>query len=240
MCIYIYIYIHTCVYVKTYICIYIYIYTHIYIYIYIYIYVYIYIYISIYIYIYIYIREIPEASVAKSQGRSASLRGVDGACLQEVLAESTRMARIAPLDVDFVECDAKANPMFDAVEVCSTVRALRPLSAGTEERLALGTVKMNNGSAYYAAGLISLIKLLGACTTGTIAPSIHMHQLNPLIESEIGDVPVFIQPEAQEGDMATSFMGVTACGWGGTNANVLLWGKVQQARWKKVASRVFQ
>mmetsp|Transcript_165015 Transcript_165015/g.529747 ORF Transcript_165015/g.529747 Transcript_165015/m.529747 type:complete len:1169 (+) Transcript_165015:86-3592(+) len=165
-----------------------------------------------------------QAAVCRSQGRSASLRSPDGPCLQELLAESARVARISPLDVDYVECCGKAVRAHDAIEAQSAVRATRPQELALERQtqgIALGAIKSNIGSAGYCAGMVALLRTLLMGVHGSMSPLQHLFQVNPLIAGHDLGERMLLLTENLASLTEASFLGVTSCGMGGTNAHLL-------------------
>jgi polyketide synthase-associated protein len=168
------------------------------------------------------------AAAVKNQGQTASLRAVSGPCLQEVFMESLRQAKISPLDVDVVECDAKGDPMNDGIEVCSSVRALRPFSDC--EPVAIGCAKTNVGNGWPAAGMVTLMKALGVGLYGYVVPHVHLKQVNPYAVTEVFEKGVLIPDECLDLHSDNSYTALTGCGWGGTNSQLLLWNRVDAKR----------
>jgi len=170
-----------------------------------------------------------QAATCKNQGSTASLRAITGPCLQEVLAESLRLASISPLDIDIVECDAKGNLMNEAVEVSSVVRTLRPKDDALSEPVSIGAVKTSIGNSWVSTGMASLMKALVTGNLGTVAPSNHINQINPFVHTEYFERPLLIPYEAMETNSDVTYTGVTGCGWGGTNAHLVIWSRANEA-----------
>lgn len=168
-----------------------------------------------------------EASCAKSQGRAAGFLVPSGACIQEIILESVRSAKITNLDVDFVECDAKGSVLGDAVEARAILRALRPQATSTET-VVLGSVKSGIGSAWPCAGMVSIIKTLCAGRYGALPPIVHLRKISPTLADE-ADGPALLPCEALVPREDSGFYGVTGCGLGGTNVHVLLWNNIDVA-----------
>lgn len=175
------------------------------------------------------------AATCKNQGRTASLRSVSGPCLQECFHEGIRQAKVSPLDIDIVECDAKADVMQDGVEVAATLRGFRPPGpfAGCDETIALGASKSYVGNSVMASGMATVLKGLAAGLYGNTPPIVHLNQINPLIHSEVFSQPINLPCECLDLNAAGGAASVTsmmACGWGGTNAQLLCWNKVDETR----------
>nr|AQS99172.1 type I polyketide synthase [Gambierdiscus excentricus] len=172
------------------------------------------------------------STICKNQGRTASLRSVSGPCVQETFDESLRQAKVSPLDIDIVECDAKGDVMQDGVEVAAIVRAVRPprQNASDDEPVTLGASKSNLGNAWMASGMSTVIKGLMAGLYGTTPPIVHLNQVNPLIHSEAFGQAVTLPNECVDIGSDVSYTSMLAFGWGGTNAQITVWNKVDVNR----------
>ena len=112
-------------------------------------------------------------------------------------------------------------PPLDPVEVEALTRAFR---AQTDARAycRIGSVKSNIGHLVAAAGATGLIKTALALTHEVLPASIHFNRPNPKID--FADSPFVVAsaqapwPRAAEPRRA----GVSAFGFGGTNASILL------------------
>lgn len=170
-------------------------------------------------------------TTCKNQGRTASLRSVSGPCLQECFHEGVQQGKISPLDVDIVECHAKGDVMQDGVEVAAILRAFRPVQqANTNEPVTLGASKSYVGNSILASGMATILKGLAAGLYGNISPVVHLNQINPLIHSEVFGQAVNIPCECLDLGTEVSYTSMMAYGWGGTNAQILAWNRVDLNR----------
>ncbi|MGW7381349.1 beta-ketoacyl synthase N-terminal-like domain-containing protein [Streptomyces sp. NPDC054794] len=124
-----------------------------------------------------------------------------------------RQAGFGPEQVDYLECHATGTPIGDGTEAES-------VAAWFGERGAvppLGSVKGNLGHLLTVAGLSSLLKVILAMGHGHMPPTIGVQR--PLVE----DLPVVREgrdwPDGRPGPRRAA---VSAFGFGGTNAHVVL------------------
>jgi acyl transferase domain-containing protein/phosphopantetheinyl transferase (holo-ACP synthase) len=154
-----------------------------------------------------------------SDGREASLLTprVDGQVL--ALQRAYASAGIAPETVGLIEGHGTGTPAGDAAELTTLARFFGPALVGGR-RAALGSVKSMIGHAMPAAGVAGLIKAALAVFSGTLPPSLHCDEPHPLLEQTRFRVPGAAEPWEQSGVPRRA--GVSAFGFGGINAHVVL------------------
>ncbi|MDD2559006.1 MAG: polyketide synthase, partial [Desulfuromonas sp.] len=138
-----------------------------------------------------------------------------------------------PRAVEYIECHATGTPVGDAVEV----ESLRQLwaAAGADEASAasasctLGSVKSNIGHLLTAAGSAALLKTLLAFKHKTLPPTANFNVPSAALAAE--GMPFRVLKESQawvpRNPSGLRRAGVSAFGFGGINAHVLLqeWGQ---------------
>ncbi|GAA1168901.1 beta-ketoacyl synthase N-terminal-like domain-containing protein [Streptomyces rhizosphaericus] len=127
-------------------------------------------------------------------------------------------AEFGPEEVDYVECHATGTPIGDATEAESVARFF----GGAGKVPLLGSVKGNIGHLLTVAGLSSLLKVIVAMGEGHLPPTIAVGQP---IESQDGTVGASVlvregRPWPDHGGPRRA--AVSAFGFGGTNAHVVL------------------
>ncbi|MCC6750534.1 MAG: SDR family NAD(P)-dependent oxidoreductase [Deltaproteobacteria bacterium] len=163
------------------------------------------------------------ATAVNQDGRSSSLTAPSGPAQQAVIRRSLELARLPPDAVDFVETHGTGTPLGDPIEVQALAAALgstRP----RERALALGAVKANLGHLEPAAGVAGLLKVVLALAHEELPPHYAVHALNPLLAWDALPVTLATRPTPWVGDGAPPIAGVSAFGWSGTNAHVLVQG----------------
>ncbi|MCB1770424.1 MAG: polyketide synthase, partial [Candidatus Competibacteraceae bacterium] len=145
---------------------------------------------------------------------------VDGQA--RVIREAQAMASIDPATISYLEAHGTGTALGDPIEI----EALRQAFAGCDlatTRCAIGSVKTNIGHLHTAAGIAGLIKTVLMLQHGRLVPSLHYRQPNPRIA--FPETPFRVNTESQAWDLPTQHprrAGVSAFGFGGTNAHVVL------------------
>lgn len=139
------------------------------------------------------------------------------------MREAYRRAGWSPSQVDYVECHATGTPTGDPIEVAS-LKALWGERGWTAGQCALGSVKSNVGHLLTAAGSAGLAKLLLALKHKTLPPTANYTKPGPLVGLDAS--PFRVQTEAapweRRPDGAPRRAAVSAFGFGGINAHVLI------------------
>ncbi|MBE1494533.1 polyketide synthase 13 [Amycolatopsis lexingtonensis] len=159
------------------------------------------------------------ASAVNSDGRSHGLAAPNPAAQQAMLRDAYR--GLDPSTVDYVEAHGTGTLLGDPIEA----RALGAvLGAGRDARspLLIGSVKTNIAHAEAAAGIAGVIKVVLALVHGEVPPQLHFAAPNPHIAFEELGLRVVREatPWPRRGGRAVA--GVSAFGFGGTNAHVVL------------------
>jgi acyl transferase domain-containing protein/NAD(P)-dependent dehydrogenase (short-subunit alcohol dehydrogenase family) len=142
---------------------------------------------------------------------------VDGQ--SEVIRMASRMARVEPESITYVETHGTGTALGDPVEIEGLT-----LAFNTEQRnlCAIGSVKTNIGHLDIAAGVAGFIKTVLALTHRKIPPSLHFEQPNSRID--FSGTPFFVNAGLKEweNDRCPLRAGVSSFGIGGTNVHVVL------------------
>ncbi|WP_159942513.1 MULTISPECIES: type I polyketide synthase [unclassified Nocardiopsis] len=137
----------------------------------------------------------------------------------DLLTRAYAQAALTPQDVDYVEAHATGTAVGDAAES----RALGKVvgrSRAQGDPLLVGAVKPNVGHLEGGAGLIALIKVILSLEHGVIPPTIHHTNALPVLGRMGLEVPTTARPWPERGHTPTA--GVSAFGFGGTNAHLIL------------------
>ncbi|MFA1547952.1 amino acid adenylation domain-containing protein [Actinomadura chokoriensis] len=139
----------------------------------------------------------------------------------EVIVQAQRVAGVDAATVTYVEAHGTATRLGDPVEVAALTRAFRASTDATGY-CALGSVKTNIGHLDAAAGAASLIKTTLALHHRRIPPSLNFASPNPQIEFD--ESPFYVNTRLSEWrrGSAPRRAGVSAFGFGGTNAHLVL------------------
>lgn len=138
-----------------------------------------------------------------------------------VIAEAMALAEVAPQDVSYVEAHGTGTALGDPIEIEALTRAFR---TGTDARgfCAIGSLKTNIGHLDRAAGIAALTKTVLALKQKEIPPSLHFEKPNPKIDFTETPFVVNHALKSWESNGRPRVAGVSALGFGGTNAHVIL------------------
>lgn len=154
-----------------------------------------------------------------SDGRSNGLTAPRADAQRTLLAET----HAEPDTVDYVEAHGTGTALGDPIEAGALGAALGAGRGRAADRpLLIGSVKTNLGHLEAAAGITGLIKTVLALHHGEIPPQLHFHEPGPHADLEGLGLRVVTQPEPWPRYSGKATAGVSAFGFGGTNAHVAL------------------
>ena len=160
-------------------------------------------------------------SAVNQDGPSSGLTAPNGPSQEAVIREALDKAGLEPSQIDVIEAHGTGTPLGDPIEVQALGAVLREGRAA-DRPVVIGSVKTNIGHTQAAAGVAGLIKLVLALQHGEIPPHLHFATPNPYIPWN--DLPVKVAtgvtpwPSVAEG----RFAGVSAFGFSGTNAHIIV------------------
>ena len=129
----------------------------------------------------------------------------------------------SPQDVDFIECHGAGTPLGDQTEIQSLVD-LWGAGDWSRGQCAIGSIKSMIGHLLTAAGAAGMIKTLLAMQNKLIPPTLNFSE--PPQRSPLPDSPFRVPTNAEEwkprGSDIPRKAGVSAFGFGGINAHMLL------------------
>ncbi|WP_327255542.1 SDR family NAD(P)-dependent oxidoreductase [Streptomyces sp. NBC_01244] len=134
-----------------------------------------------------------------------------------VIAEALAAADVEAESIDYVEAHGSGTLIGDSIEVAALSRAF----TGAVE-CGLGSVKANVGHLDAAAGMAGLLKTVLSLGHGQLPPSLNFRTANPDID--FGTGPFRVRAELTDWSRSERVRraGVSAFGFGGTNAHVVL------------------
>ncbi|MES5819905.1 beta-ketoacyl synthase N-terminal-like domain-containing protein [Streptomyces sp. RG80] len=157
-------------------------------------------------------------TAVNSDGRSNGLMAPNPAAQRALLETAYTRAGLTPGQVDFVEAHGTGTPLGDPIEAGALATVLGA-ERDPDQPLLLGSVKGNLGHLESAAGIAGLVKTVLALRHDVIPPSLHCTG-----GSSLGDdrLRVVTEPEPWPRYGGTATAGVSAFGFGGTNAHAVL------------------
>jgi acyl transferase domain-containing protein/acyl carrier protein len=160
-------------------------------------------------------------SAVNQDGRSSGLTVPSLSAQQAVIRQALAEGGIEPHEVGFVEAHGTGTSLGDPIEARALATVLGP--GRTEANpLVVGSVKTNLGHLEGTAGVAGLIKTVLSLENEEIPPHLHFREMNPYIDW--CGMPVRIPgavapwPRSEKRRVA----GVSAFGFSGTNAHILL------------------
>jgi phthiocerol/phenolphthiocerol synthesis type-I polyketide synthase C len=163
-----------------------------------------------------------------SDGRKSGLTVPSHQAQAALLTEVYAQAAIEPGEIDYFEAHGTGTAVGDPLETRAIGEALgrhrRP-----DRPLPIGSIKGNVGHLEAAAGMAGLVKALHVLRERRVPPNIHLHLPNPHIDfSGWNLAPVRqVLPLASDRRLV---VGVSAFGFGGTNAHAVLTSYEEHAR----------
>lgn len=156
-------------------------------------------------------------SSVNEDGRSATLTAPNGPAQSALLRDCHKVAGMLPAEIMGLECAANGSQLGDPIEYGASERV------HGSHLLVLSSGKSNKGHTEGGSGMTGLVKGTLLLQHLRAAPAIvHMRALNANIEAEAYQAIFPDEPVALTSRGETSSMGVSAFGFGGTNAHAIL------------------
>jgi len=159
------------------------------------------------------------SSAVNEDGKSATLVAPHGPSQQELMKDALRHARLTPAEIVCCECAANGSAMGDPIEFGAVSKV--QLTTDRVDPLVLISAKSVKGHTEGASGLTGIVKCLLMLQDGVATPISHLGSLNANIDDD--DINVLFPNECVElfcdDDLK---VGVSAFGFGGTNAHTIL------------------
>jgi acyl transferase domain-containing protein/acyl carrier protein len=154
-------------------------------------------------------------------GHSSGLTVPNPVAQRAVIRTALADAGLAPTEIDYLEAHGTATQLGDPIELRAMADVLcqgRPADAP----LRLGSVKANLGHLEAAAGITGVMKVILALQNKQLPPSINFSEPTPHFDWDRHAIRVVTElSEWQTGDHPRA-AGVSAFGFSGTNAHVIL------------------
>lgn len=160
-------------------------------------------------------------TAVNQDGHSNGLTAPNVQAQEAVIRQALRKAGVSPEQIGYVETHGTGTSLGDPIEIEALTTVLgQPRPNG--RHCFLGSVKTNIGHLEAAAGIAGLMKAVLTLQHGEIPPHLHFQTLNPNIS--LKNTPFLIPtrvvpwPTGEE----SRFVAVSAFGFGGTNAHIVL------------------
>ncbi|MFF5585409.1 beta-ketoacyl synthase N-terminal-like domain-containing protein [Streptomyces hygroscopicus] len=162
-------------------------------------------------------------SAVNQDGRSSGLTAPHGQAQSDVIRAAWDAAGATQDEFGYIEAHGTGTALGDPVEYEALTEVLTGgpgPRGGTAGPCYLGSVKTNIGHLEAAAGIAGLIKVVLSLQHGTIPPHLHLTRPSPHIAGLESPLRIPVEPRAWPAGRRTA--GVSAFGFGGTNAHVVL------------------
>jgi acyl transferase domain-containing protein len=172
------------------------------------------------------IRAVIRGSAVNQDGLTNGLTAPSGPAQQRVIGRALASAGVNPADVDYVEAHGTGTPLGDPIEM-NSITAVYGKGRSAGRTCWVGSAKTNIGHLEAASGMAGLIKVVLALEHRQIPRNLHLACLNRYIklEGKPFAIPTQSQPWPVREDSSgyeLGLAGVSAFGFGGTNAHVIL------------------
>ncbi|PCE23902.1 hypothetical protein BWP39_29920 [Paraburkholderia acidicola] len=158
-------------------------------------------------------------SASNQDGRSNGLTAPSGPAQVAVIEAALADAGLQASDIDAVELHSTGSPLGDPIEAHALAHALR---AERTSPLLVGSVKTNIGHLESASGMAGLLKAALALDEGRLPASLNFQRVNPEIDLEALGLQVVTSMTPLSPQGRPAHIGVSAFGFGGSNAHVIL------------------
>ena len=166
-------------------------------------------------------------AVITGAGASNDIEGtlVGPACEGQLRAmiQAYEQASWSPLDIQYMECHGSGTPVGDLIELSSITTLLKAFDC-PDKHLFIGSVKSMVGHLLTAAGAAGFIKTILSMNEGFLPPSLNFSSpssKSPLNHSHI-KVQTMVEDWAPKTGRSTRKAGISAFGFGGINAHILI------------------
>ncbi|NVI97752.1 type I polyketide synthase [Myxococcus sp. AM009] len=162
-------------------------------------------------------------SAINHDGRSNGLTAPNGRAQQMVIKEALRDAGLEPQEVGYVEAHGTGTKLGDPIELAA-LSAVYGQGRTADAPIAIGSLKTNMGHLEPAAGIAGLIKAALVVRNREVPPHLHLKTPNPLFDWTHAPLRVLTAHSPWFGTDAPARAAVSAFGFSGTNAHVILEG----------------
>ena len=160
-------------------------------------------------------------SAVNQDGRSSGLTVPNRGAQEAVIRQALANARVQPLEIGYVEAHGTGTQLGDPIEANALAAVLGP-GRTTDNPLLVGSVKTNVGHLESTAGIAGLIKVVLSLQHEEIPRNLHFHAINPHINWEGLPIHVPVESQSWRRGERKRLAGVSAFGFSGTNAHVIL------------------
>jgi thioester reductase-like protein len=162
-----------------------------------------------------------QGSAVNQDGLTNGMTAPNGPSQQLVIRQALHNAGVAPAEISYVEAHGTGTSLGDPIEFKS-LKSVLMSDRTADQPCWLGSAKTNIGHLESAAGIAGVIKVVLALQHQEIPPHLHFQQPNRYISFEGTAFKIPVKRQAWWTKSNRRLAGVSAFGFGGTNAHVIL------------------
>lgn len=174
-------------------------------------------------------------SAVNHDGRTSGLTVPNGPAQQALVRQALENSRVQPEQVSYLEAHGTGTALGDPIEV-NALGAVFGGDRASGKPLVLGSVKPTIGHLEAASGIAGLLKVVLALKHEQIPPNLHFQNPNPHVPWAELSIQVPTSPVAWPKGSDRRIAGVSAFGFNGTNAHVVLADVLEETPITKAAS----
>jgi 3-oxoacyl-(acyl-carrier-protein) synthase/thioesterase domain-containing protein/aryl carrier-like protein len=168
-------------------------------------------------------------SAQNHKGKSSSLTAPNANAQADLLLDVYGKAKVDPATIGYIETHSTGTRLGDPIEIAGLKNAFNELYrkngvSSVQPHCALGSLKTNIGHLETAAGIGAVIKVLLSLKNKTIPGTPGFKELNPYIK--LSESPFYINEKSTPWERIQPGIprraGVSAFGFGGVNAHVMI------------------
>ncbi|WP_233583016.1 type I polyketide synthase [Corallococcus sp. CA053C] len=162
-----------------------------------------------------------DATAVNNDGHTMGVTTPNPAGQRAVIEEALRQGRVDPRTLGYVEAHGTGTMLGDPIELKALTEVLAPAGARPGS-CAVGSVKSNFGHLLSAAGVAGFIKVVLSLMHRQLPPTLHCTTPNPRFHFESSPLLPNTTLRPWEPLKGVRRAGISAFGFGGTNAHVLV------------------
>ena len=184
------------------------------------------------------IHGILKGSAVNHVGNAPSITSPRVDTQRELIRAAWRSAGVSSRSITYIEAHGTGTSLGDPIEIEGLRQAFASEGPSSSRHCAVGSVKTNIGHLEAAAGIAGVIKVLLMMRHKKIPPSLHLRQINPMIDFDQSPFwPVTALSEWRVGAEETPRRaGVSSFGFGGVSAHVILEAAIEEEVSSKIPS----
>jgi acyl transferase domain-containing protein/acyl carrier protein len=160
-------------------------------------------------------------SAVNQDGRGSGVTVPNGLAQEAVIRQALANAGVRPQEISYLEAHGTGTSLGDPIEAHALAAVLGP-GRKPDNPLILSSVKTNLGHLEAAAGMAALIKTVLVLNNERIPRHLHFHEMNPKINWGGMPVEIPVEPRPWRRGERPRLAGVSAFGFSGTNAHVIV------------------